>query len=644
MDGNYPQNPNGSPSGGEMFVGLNVLSKIGVVFIIVGIIAFSAVSGGVIAEWLRLAMILALGAVMIILGEVFRKKGSVVFGNTLIFGGVSELFISMMSGRFGLRCTGDWALLIGGVAALAGLLLAVRHESRTLLIITAVGAMLTMMTAASLVGYLLSGVLLVALHAGNALVCRKFGFAAPQFVAVGLAFYEGIYLCTVDRGLGICIMVDGLSGIYAALFLTVAGAVYSGGALLDSLERNGGMNASEVSLLVIPQGIALLLPSFFFNVPREVLGVFSLVLAVVYAVCVMFFANRAGSRSRACGVLINLLLSALAVSILRLFPAVWSYMIFHVFAAAVAAAGLFSRRKLLLGWGYGALAFAEILFLFDRVFSWGNIGLRAAAFALNAALWAALMAVFAVKGKRGIGFQFYSVGTLFNIGFFGIYIISQFLTPALGAFSESRHLFEYLLTAAMWMLLGFAAGKLAFLRKGASAGASLALYSFGMCMLLAANCSDEAGSGGILPVIVYCAVNVASVLAALDMALRIKSLAPKFARAVGLVTSFYGLMTLTVVFGVNGWAAFTSCVISIAYLLTSAAWIGIGFARRNALLRRFGLALALFSSAKLFLFDFRGMDAVGRTLMFIGFGITLLAISFTYGCFEKRLWDKERRK
>ena len=223
-----------------------------------------------------------------------------------------------------------------------------------------------------------------------------------------------------------------------------------------------------------------------------------------------------------------------------------------------------------------------------------------------------------------------------------MYIITQKLVPAID--SSADRLYENLLAAAMWMILGFVAGKLMFLRKGASAGASLALYSFGMCMLLAANFTAVRSGGGIAAVIAYCAVNIASVLAALDMALRIKSLAPKFARAVGLATSFYGLMTITVVLGVNGWAAFTSCVISIAYLLTAAAWIGIGFAKRNALLRRFGLALALFSSAKLFLFDFSGMDAVGRTLMFIGFGVTLLAISFTYGCFEKRLYDREHRK
>ena len=60
-------------------------------------------------------------------------------------------------------------------------------------------------------------------------------------------------------------------------------------------------------------------------------------------------------------------------------------------------------------------------------------------------------------------------------------------------------------------------------------------------------------------------LNIASVLATLDMALKIKALAPKFARAVGLVVSAYGLYALTVTLGSNKWVVFTSCIISIVY-------------------------------------------------------------------------------
>jgi len=109
------------------------------------------------------------------------------------------------------------------------------------------------------------------------------------------------------------------------------------------------------------------------------------------------------------------------------------------------------------------------------------------------------------------------------------------------------------------------------------------------------------------------------------------------------VVSFYALMAVTVVLDSAQWLPFTSCVISILYMLTAAVWIVVGFVRLNALLRRFGLALALFSSAKLFLTDFSGLGAMGRTLMFIGFGITLLAVSFTYGYFERRVGGRRNR-
>jgi uncharacterized membrane protein len=194
------------------------------------------------------------------------------------------------------------------------------------------------------------------------------------------------------------------------------------------------------------------------------------------------------------------------------------------------------------------------------------------------------------------------------------------------------------------MLFGFVSGKLKHMKES-SAALSITLYAIGMIALLCANLSTAGTDGNaVMPVILSIAVNAVSVLSALDMALRIKSLAPKFARAVGLTVSAFALYTLTVVLGANGWVSFASCIISIIYLAFAAAWIAVGFVRRNALLRRFGLALALFSSAKLFLFDFSGINPMGRTLMFIGFGITLLCISFAYGYCSKKLKDSEQNR
>ncbi len=70
--------------------------------------------------------------------------------------------------------------------------------------------------------------------------------------------------------------------------------------------------------------------------------------------------------------------------------------------------------------------------------------------------------------------------------------------------------------------------------------------------------------------------------------------------AVGLVTSAFALYTITTVLDGNGWVAFTSCIISVIYLVAAAVWIVVGFVKNNTLMRRFGLALSLLASASCF--------------------------------------------
>ena len=662
-----PNRQNNSPSGGEMYVGLNILSKIGVIFIIIGVIAFSAVSDGYIPAWGRLAMILALGAVMAALGEVFRRKGSVVFSMSLTFGGIAELFICALVGRFGFNVIGDGALVIGAVTAAAGLLLSVRYKSQALLIVTTIGAFLPVWAAETMIGYFIGGVYLTAVSAGAAMISHRRGYIPAKFIGVILAAVEGIcvyalgskfrYHLELDPKLdGIVLSTfHNIIGIFSSVLVITICAMYAGSAVLKSVTRCGGINKAETTLLVLSQAFSMLLPLVFLGGKNYAAGIIVLILAALYAMCAVMLSMTLGQNCRIEQIFENLLFTALSIGIITFFPKMYSYMVFHVFAAAVIVAGLYRKRKLWLGWGYAALGFAEFLFLFDCISNGGD-PLFKWTFLLNTLVWIAVLVFFVAKGRRGGLVNTYTWAVLFNTAFFGIYLVYDTISAALisahalpnGMTNISRSLtvYRFLLTVVVWMIIGFAAGKLKFMKKNAAA-ASITFYSIGMFCLFVTNVTAYFNSWkqldlGVATIIVYIAVNVVSVLSALDMALRIKSLAPRFARAVGLVVSFYALMTLTVTLDLNGWAAFTSCIISIVYILTAAAWIGIGFAKYNALLRRFGLALALFSSAKLFLFDFSGIDAMGRTLMFIGFGITLLCISFVYAYFEKRLKNKQR--
>lgn len=650
-----------------MYVGLNILSKIGVIFIIIGVIAFSAVSDGYIPAWGRLTMILALGAVMTFLGEVFRRNGSVIFSLSLTFGGIAELFICALVGRFGFDVIGDGALIIGALTAATGLLLTVRYKSQALLIVTMIGAFLPVWAVDTMMGYFIGGVYIAAVSAGAAMLCHRRGYFPAKFVGVLLAAAEGICMYALGsnfRGItaldpkisnAVISTLHNITGIFCAVLVIAICAMYAGSVVLKSVTRCGGINKAETTLLVLSQAFSMLLPLAFLGGRNYAAGIIVLILAALYAVCTVMLSMALGQNCRIEQIFENLLFTALSIGIITFFPKMYSYMVFHVFAAAVIVTGLYRKRRLWLGWGYAALGFAELFFLFDCVSNGGD-PLFKWTFLLNTLVWIAVMIFFAAKGRRGSLVNTYAWAVLFNTAFFGIYLVYDTISAALisakllpnGMTNITRTLtvHRFLLTVVVWMIVGFAAGKLKFMKKNAAA-ASITFYSIGMFCLFVTNVTAYFNSWkhldlGVATIIVYIAVNVVSVLSALDMALRIKSLAPRFARAVGLVVSFYALMTLTVTLDLNGWAAFTSCIISIVYILTAAAWIGIGFARYNALLRRFGLALALFSSAKLFLFDFSGISAMGRTLMFIGFGVTLLCISFVYAYFEKRLKNRQR--
>lgn len=650
-----------------MYVGLNILSKIGVIFIIIGVIAFSAVSDGYIPAWGRLTMILALGAVMTFLGEVFRRNGSVIFSLSLTFGGIAELFICALVGRFGFDVIGDGALIIGALTAATGLLLTVRYKSQALLIVTIIGAFLPVWAVDTMMGYFIGGVYIAAVSAGAAMLCHRRGYFPAKFVGVLLAAAEGICMYALGsnfRGItaldpkissAVISTLHNITGIFCAVLVIAICAMYAGSVVLKSVTRCGGINKAETTLLVLSQAFSMLLPLAFLGGRNYAAGIIVLILAALYAVCTVMLSMALGQNCRIEQIFENLLFTALSIGIITFFPKMYSYMVFHVFAAAVIVTGLYRKRRLWLGWGYAALGFAELFFLFDCVSNGGD-PLFKWTFLLNTLVWIAVMIFFAAKGRRGSLVNTYAWAVLFNTAFFGIYLVYDTISAALisakllpnGMTNITRTLtvHRFLLTVVVWMIVGFAAGKLKFMKKNAAA-ASITFYSIGMFCLFVTNVTAYFNSWkhldlGVATIIVYIAVNVISVLSALDMALRIKSIAPRFARAVGLVVSFYALMTLTVTLDLNGWAAFTSCIISIVYILTAAAWIGIGFARYNALLRRFGLALALFSSAKLFLFDFSGISAMGRTLMFIGFGVTLLCISFVYAYFEKRLKNRQR--
>ncbi len=662
-----PQSQQSNVSKGELFVGMNILSKIGVIFIIIGVIAFSATSEGYLPDWTRMGMVVAIGVIMLVGGELFRKKGSVVFANALTFGGIIETFVCTLIGRFGFNIWGGTAAQAVGLAAAAvGIFLALRYKSQPLLIVTQVCTILPIIAAEDGWFSVVAGaVCLMAAHSVTAYIARKKDYQISTLFGICIGAVHAIMVRAQFAnltGTEEMLFFDKSASVFAFIFLLCVTVCYAGGLLLNAAESGGGMFALEITSVCLSLSFTLLLMNVLLSDVADtgrVVGIADVVYAVVLGIIAVCFGLRFNSRCVAVNALLNIMLSSLVISVPMLlnFSDVAVYIGFHVLAAAALVLGIFTDRKLFTYWGYVLVCVAEIAFLIaieesgiSRVViatEESGIG-RVVAIITNVVLWFVIMALYIIRKKHEtIGFQVYTCAAFLNAGVLLCSLVNHDLYDAMldADFRRAEcRLLCTLICACIWLVLGFGVGKPKFL-KTLGMVFSIGFYSIGMIFLFVSNVLNGIANlndvkFGALFVIITIIVNLVSVLTVLDLTLQITAKAPKFSKAIGLVVSGYALASLTAVLGMNNMVAFTSWIISIIYIVMAAVWIVIGFKKRNALLRRFGLALALFSAAKLFLFDFRGIDAMGRTLLFIGFGITLLGISFGYGIAEKKLKEQ----
>lgn len=646
-----------------MFVGLNLLSKIGVIFIIIGVIAFSAASAGYLHDIVRMALVVLVGAIMLASGEFFYRKGSVVFANALIYGGVVELFISVLIGKYGLGVlSSETVHIVGLVAAAVGFLLSVRYKSQPLAIVTVFSSSLTLWFAAAYFlgnsaasAFICAGSIMMT-HAVAAVLAYRNSYTALNISGCCLAIVEALVFYPT------CITAlndHKAATLFTILFIFCVGLLYISGALLNAAHSDGLMSASEITVLVLTQSFLVFFAdiSLYFSFEKSISLIAMIVIAVIYLLCTIGFSLKFSTRCTVSNIFINMLIATSSFSILTLVSGSANYYAIHVLAAVILIAGVLLERNMLKIWGYLLLGIAEIDFIVQAcrvniVFEAEKLSSEIIPLCIvNVVLWFAIMVFYIIKDKtESYMFKIYSCLAFLNAGIIGSSLLLGELGKALrrsGMNPGFCMIVTTILCSCLWMILGLIAGKLKYL-GGAGMPTSLSFYAVGLMFLgfenilrFSANENEVMLDGLLIAITVI--VNFISVLTVLDITQQITNRAPKFAKAVGLVVSSYAVITLTTLLGTNNFVRFTSYIISIIYIVTAAVWIFVGFKKQNKLLRCFGLALSLLVSAKLFLFDFYESNEMIRTLLFIGFGIALLGICFGYGVAEKKLKQNNQK-
>ncbi len=624
----------------ESFIGINLLSKIGVIFIIIGVIAFSAVSEDFLAPGIRTAIIFALGLLMTGLGEVFYRTSSVIFARALTIGGIGELAVSILIGHFEYEALNEiFSLIICVVLAAGSLLLSVRYNSQTIMAVSAVSGFIPCFASIHSEAAMFATMLyLLLFQAATLIICGKKHWYITPFLLIFSNFIISIAMYAAMQHM----FDDVASGLIATAYVVVSTFIPIVCSLVNSLRNAGSLNTFDTVSFISSAVIQLLLSFIFLAISDTIIGFGFLALFVGCAyLAVSAVAKTTFDRCPLLTALLNSAFICLCCAIPCIFPTELIYVMFHLYAAALFIFGSLKESKLVRTWGIVTCAAAEYFFV---NFCLLNIAddIYILQFGINALLWLVIMTVQVLCGKRGAGLTAYSILSILNAVIYLLYLILRLIVlledeAVLLTAGESIAIFM-LFAAFVWIAAGFIVGKLRFLGKAAPATSivfyALSLSGLGITNLVSCISSPAANT---LCMVTSIAVNLLSVAAVLDITLTVSALSPKFAKFTGLIVSMYALFCATFTLGANEIVAFTNCIISIIYLAAAIVWIIWGFVRRNAVLRRFGLALALLASAKLFLLDFMGINAVGRTLMFISFGVVLLVLSFIYAIFESRL-------
>jgi len=564
----------------ERYIGLNILNAVGVLLFIIGAVA--AVRLGY--TWAGFV----LGGIFLVGGEVINRRKAGIFSLGLTAGGLGISYATLAISHFVQGSISIFPLLIIGLAiSVLAFYLATRYKSQTLLAITLAGGHIPIFIILIDFNHMALEGMLIYLAVFNfmALIAAMYN---NWPVLAGVSALFGWYLF-----FGVMFQTDvwRFAGIAAAILAVVYGLL----SLLAT--RNKSAKALPVVLLVaagcfVVAFVVIQMDYMWISPALAVLAAGLAIVGIVKDIRGLVISGVAVG-----GVAVAWLLTADMLVLLIRWPMNWFYITIQ--AATVTFAGvavlvvLALRNQLetaaqkaykyivMVGtWLFGVFLAIRLVddFAYQSPISTGYLGFST--IAIVTLIYAKILPKIPRLG--GVGTDV--MGWVFSIiGMLSIFTLSVFWRITTGYVTSYPEDIAAIAISILIVVKGF--GLLAFWD------------------IMRRALAKEKDGKRWMPII-----------------------APAY---------FMVVFTATVVmdFGLG----FYSFWISLVYIATALLWTIFGFVRNFAPLRRAGLVLALLSVGKLFLFDLHRLTEEFRVLSYFIMGGVLVAISFAYQYFSKRL-------
>jgi len=631
----------------ERFVGLNLLNIIGIFLIIIGVITAARYTYFWLPDTMKSAAMFLLGAVMLIAGEIMNRKKPNIFSLGITAGGTAVLYTALAASYFGLKILDMYpALALCVLITAAAFFLSTRYNSQTILAFALTGGYLPIfslnsdktMIYATMVYFVILNLLAL-------IVSFKKKWSVSIFAGLFLNIAGTIYICTRFGDL-----YNIFDNIITILYILFAFLNYTLIPIVSTYKARSNFRKRDVILLAINTFFSsLILYMMFYTFEwQDFTGLLSIVFALIY-LSLGWLIEHTFSGEKNTPALFYLTGLAFVVLIIPFqFGNAWLTLGWLAEGVALSAYGIINSHTpqdknnfKRAGFVINALclfSFLEfdIFIKIDGLFAYKYLAVTAGSLII--------LAAYTYKRMLSSLFQkFFKYAVIVNLWFYIIYICGKLKLLIKDIEHYNPAYLTVALTIALTFVLAYIAPRIKILSDMGVKIISINLYIAGILWLLVLNGNtspvfNTAPSGTlIIGIIILTAISLLSVFAMHDLIKLIVMERKLGVEWYPLIVSAYFVIIFTQNLITQYNLPFSSMWISIIYVLTALAWIVFGFAKRYSLIRKFGLGLALLSVVKLFLIDLSALTSGYRIISYFTLGITLVAISFVYQYFNKRL-------
>ncbi|MHB8125827.1 MAG: DUF2339 domain-containing protein [Desulfitobacteriaceae bacterium] len=653
----------------ESFVGLNIINKLGILLVIIGVIAASQFTYYRLPDMLKGIMMFSLGSVMLAAGEFLNRKKPNIFSLGITAGGVAVLYVALSASYFKLNILTMYpAILICILVTAGAFVLSQRYNSQTIAAFAFVGGYLPI--------YSISGNLTM-------MNCAMVYFVVLNFLALLISFknrwtisaYIGLFLNTSGTLYILFNIFEELAGlnfginhILTIIYVLFAFVIYTLIPVLGNYLKKVKFQKADVILLGINtcmSALIMYLVFYEFNL-EDYTGLLALAFAVVYLLSGRFIETKfkGEKNTQALFYLTGLVFVILVVPFQ--FGKVWLTLGWLAEGVVLTVYGILKNEKSFRKGGLIIDFICVLSFIYFDIFLELNYLFAYKYLAITLGSLIILGAYISQKTLAGQAQMAYKYATVVNLWFYALYIsykVYELIAPKLSGTHYSAEYLTQALVIVLTFLLAYLAPRLRVLADLGMKIISMVLYGLGILWLFSINTANSVFqhlylgdfdtlsnfvaaqkmplSVWVIGTLVLVIISLLSVLALRDLLKGIVMTKKLSVEWYPLIISAYFVLILTQNLISQYNLAISNVFISIIYVLTALAWIIFGFSKRYVFIRRFGLGLSILAVVKLFLLDLSDLTQGYRIFSYFTLGIILLAISFVYQYFNKRLELKE---